>query len=142
MTFLYHAGNHSLGAYKRRNKVDIHNETEILHCHFRHRCALDYAGIVYKNVHTAVVFLYVGNHFLHAFFIRHIAEISFGINPGSLVILGADIHRLLCMSIIYHFRAGIVKCLSNRESYTIHTTCDQSHFPFKGEHIFHYTLML
>ena len=76
-----HAGNNRLGHDKRCNEIDINDLTEVGFIHVTHGNPLDDAGIIDQDIDCPNAGVNIRYHIPYFLCIRHITDISFGINP-------------------------------------------------------------
>ena len=95
VSFLYHAGNHGLGADEGAHEIYIYHLSEILRLHLLHGDALDNAGVVDEDVDCSYRLLDIRHHVSDSFLVGDIAEIAPGIDAELAVSLHATVDSLL-----------------------------------------------
>ena len=128
VTFLNHAGDHCLGADVGGDKVYVNHTTEVLDIHLGHGYALDYAGIIDKNIDCAYRSLDVGHHGLDSLLVGNVTEIAFCFYAELLICFESAVYSLLTRAVEYDFCTGFGVCLSYGKAYSIGSSCDEGHF--------------
>ena len=144
MPLFDHAGNDGLRDDKGCVQIHVDHLTELLRRHVAHRDALDNPGVVYEDVDHADLFLHLLDKRLYSGFVRYIADIAVGLNPGFLVGSKALVNELLTNIIENDRRARRGKRLGDGKTDPVGSARHKRNLPLqrKALHKIHFWFLL